>query len=247
MCTGSRVQWPQQPSSECVRTWCSETAGLLAGGHRQPQLLYKCQAGRVRLVRSAGRHVSDVNVFPRRLLASRMDPEGAPVLSAPGAPLNSLDAVHQKGGPGLVHCQACQARWPPLRLHPATSCPCRAASNAPDGGFSCVPSSRGPLCTSKLHHCPQQAELPRGRLDATSSRKHMLWEHTAQPSPLKVLCTHVIGWAKHVRWLLPQVAGPSKIRTNSDSAELPCCPCHHNGTLKQSRQGNGSHTLLGIL
>ncbi len=76
---------------------------------------------------AAGRYVTDVNVFLQRLLASRMDPQAAPVLSAPGAPLDSLDAIDQKGGPGLVHRQACQAGCPLLRLHSAPSCPCRAA------------------------------------------------------------------------------------------------------------------------
>lgn len=97
---------------------------------------------------AAGRYVTDVNVFLQRLLASRMDPQAAPVLSAPGAPLDSLDAIDQKGGPGLVHRQAC---------HQLQVAPAERQSFSDE--FSCVPSSGAPLCSFSLHRCPKQVKL----------------------------------------------------------------------------------------
>ena len=98
------------------------------------------------------KYVTHVNVSLKGSLASRMNPKVAPMLCAPGAPLNSLDAIDQKGGPGLVHCQACQTRCPCPRLHSAPNCPCRMARGPPSLGSAVPPPAGAPALpeTSKL-------------------------------------------------------------------------------------------------
>ena len=177
-----------------------------------------------------------MNVLLRRLLASRMNPEGAPMFSAPGAPLNSLDAIDQKGGPGLVHRQACQARCPLPWLHSlAPSCPCRAASRAPSDGFRCTLAG-GRCANPNPTIAPNKPSLPRGRPHATQQQKaHDLGNDPSQALQ-KALRTHIMGWAKHAIGFCLKQQPPSSDQNQHSEFDRPGCACHHIWTSTQSRQ-----------